>query len=172
MAKKKNKSKKIEKETRRLIESISDILKYRDGGYKFKGVKKKTIREMKKNCPHWIIRKGEEQPAVEERPDSPGFWTCKICGKQMRIKPFTEEEYEQACESFLSMVNQLFLLSVRMGGDSSDTKVFLKLKDLVPRLNKIARNELRQLNKREEFEQRRREEHASEFENFTSYSYH
>lgn len=170
--KKKGKSKKIEKETRRLIESISDLLKRRDNGYyKFKGAKKKTIREMKRNCPHWIIRGGEERPAVEQLRNSPGYWTCKVCGKKFPVKPFTAEQYDQACESFLGIVNQLFFLSVKMGGDSSDTKVFLKLKELVPRLNKIARNEIKQFNKREEFERRRHEEDDSTFMNYTSYSY-
>lgn len=172
MSKKKKgkKSKNIEKETRRLIESISDLLKHREGGYKFKGAKKKTIKEMKRNCPHWVIRKGVECPAVEELPNSPGYWTCKICGKKFRIKPFTENEYDQLCESFLGVVNQLFFLSVKMGGDSSDTKVFLKMKELIPKLNKIARNEIKQFNKREEFERRRHEGESSTFLPYTSYS--
>lgn len=171
------KSKKIEKETRRLIESISDLVKKKDNRYKFKGAKKKTIREVKRSCVHWIIRKGKEYPAVEERPDSPGFWTCKICGKRFPIAPLQVDskrdidEYRDACESFEAIVNQAFFYSVKMGGDASDTKVFLRLKELIPKFNKIVHNEMRQLNKRQEYEKNREVDADSQFGSYTSFSY-
>lgn len=165
-------SKKIEKETRRLIESISDLVRKKDNQYKFRGTKKKEVRQIKRTCVHWIIRKGKEYPAVEERPESPGFWTCKICGKNFRIKPFTPEEYHQINETYLSVVNQCFFYSVKMGGDASDTKVMVRLKELVPKFDKISRVMMKQLNKRQEYEDRRRQsDQGSQFGSFSSFNY-
>jgi hypothetical protein len=172
------KSKKIEKETRRLIESISDLVsKNKDGSrYKFKGAKKKTIRAVKRSCVHWIIRKGKEYPAVEEIHE--GYWTCKICGREFVISPLKDDEdkldldqYRQACRGFVSLVDHVSFYLVKMGGDASDTKVIVKLKELVPKFEKIAVSGMKQLNKRHEMESRRTDDGGSAFSNYASMGY-
>jgi len=165
-------SAKIEKDTRRLIESVSDLVRKKDNRYKFKGVKKKEIRQVKRSCVHWIIRKGKEYPAVEVLKESPNFWTCKICGKQFPITPLSEEEYREICQGMLSIVNQIFFYSVKMGGDSSDTKVLLRLKELLPKFEKLSTSVVRQLDKRQKLEATRREaETSSQFNPYSSYNY-
>ena len=166
------KSKKIEKETRRLIESISDLVRKKNNQYKFKGTKKKEVRRIKTTCVHWIIRKGKEYPAVEVRPESPEFWTCKICGKSFRIAPYTQEEYHNINASYESIVNQCFFYSVKMGGDASDTKVMIKMKEMIPRFDKISSSMMKQLDKRKEYENRRQQsDQGSQFTSFASYNY-
>lgn len=167
------KNKKLEKETRRLVEAMSDIIKNKNGKYKFKHVKKKQIKQIKRRCVHWYMGKGGKlTPAVAEHDDKRDFWTCGICGKSFLIAPLKPEEYTQASEEFLSLVNQCFFYSVKMGGDASDTKLFLKLKELVPIFGKVAKNEIKQLNKRNEYEQRRRNnENNSQFNNYSAYYY-
>jgi hypothetical protein len=168
----KKKSKRIEKETRKIIESISDLVKYKNDGYKFKAGKKKQIREIKKTCAHWVIRKGKEVPTVSVDPENPNNWKCRICGKSFPIKPLSYEDYEAICNQFEAAVNQGFFYSVKMGGAAEDTKVFLSMKKMVPRFKKIIKNEIKNLNKRQEYEDRKaNSDTMSQFGNYSSYSY-
>jgi len=168
------KNKKIEKETRRLIEAISDVVRRKDGKYKFKGLNKKEIRTLKRDCPHWIIRKGTAVPTVVESQQSPGFWTCELCGASFKVRPFDDlRQYQAACKQFLSVVDQVFFYSVRMGGDADDTRMFLMLKKLVPRFGKVAKNAMKQLKKKEEYEKRNRNAQGDggQFGHISSYNY-
>ena len=67
------KSKKVEKETRRLMEGIADIVKRKGDRYKFKSKNKKLIKKVKKTCPHWIMRKGKECATVIQDPEHPNM---------------------------------------------------------------------------------------------------
>ena len=82
------KSKLVEKETRRLMESISDMVKKRDGRYQFKKKhKKKQIRRLRMTCVHWIYRKGREIPTVITDPNDHDKWRCTICGATFPVRP-------------------------------------------------------------------------------------
>jgi len=166
------KSKRIDKKTRDLIDSISDLIrrKNKDNEYRFKGVKKKQLKSIKQTCPHWIARKGRYDPAVYTIDND--FFACRICGKKFPINPLTKDEYETASEAFLAMVNQVFLYSVQLGGDSADSETLIKLKRLVPRFAKIANNVAKALDKRKEEEKRKSQAQSnSQFSNYSSYSY-
>ena len=152
------KNKKIDKETRKLIEAVSDMCKRNDdGSIKIKG-KKKEVKKIRQCCPHWIIRKGKEYSTVTENPERNGELKCRICGTTFPMKPLDDNEYDQICKDFLQIVNQAFFYSVKMGGDSSDTKVFETCKRMIPRFNKIVKNEMKTLRKREIYENRKNNE--------------
>jgi hypothetical protein len=171
MAKKNHK--KIEKETRKIIEAISDLVKRKNDVYKFKAGKKKQIKEVKKTCVHWIVNKrGKEVPTVMRDPENPEYWKCRICGKSFPVRPLSNEDYQNICDNFEAIVNQCFFYSVKMGGDAVDTKIFLTLKKMIPRFTKIARNEIKALNKRQEYEDRKlNSDSINQFGNYSSYTY-
>lgn len=214
----KKKSKKIEKETRLLIESISDVLKKKGDRYKFKTGKKKVVRKMKRSCPHWIIRKGKEDPtlqnitktvlvlddglldketraAIQDLLDSGvitnqstvdtltrlltkgsisvPYWQCRICGAEFPINPGTKEEREAVIQHFTSLINQIQFWSVKLGGDSNDTRLLLKLKELVPMFAKLQRQVIKQVDKREKYEKNKsKSDLNSQFDGYTTYTYH
>lgn len=171
MAKKK-KNKKIEKETRKVIEAISDLVKKKKGSYKFKAGKRKQIKNIKKTCMHWIIRGGNERPSVSMDPENPGNFKCEICGKSFPIRPLTFEEYDVIVDQFEAIVNQAAFFSVRLGGSAEDTKMLLSLKKITPRFKKIVKNEMKVVNKRQEYEERKsNSDSTSQFGNYASYSY-
>ena len=147
-----NKNVKIEKETRRLIEGISDLVKKKGDTYKFKSKNKKKLKQIKKSCVHWTIRKGKPQPTLIQDPNVPGNWKCTLCGASFPIVPVSDEEYEKVCDLMLSYVNQIQFLSVTLGGDADDTKMFLNLKKSIPRFEKVAKQVIKHTNKRNKFE--------------------
>jgi hypothetical protein len=170
----KKKSRKIEKETRRLIEAMADLVKKSKNGdtYKFKSGSKKQIRRMKKTCVHWIIRKGKETPAVKDDPEKAGYFKCRICGASFPINPLTSNEYREAYQTVLSYINQQQFYSIQMGGDSSDTKRFLRLKEDIPELMKMTDHIVKYMNKWKNWEEtKNRENVLSQFKSYSGYSY-
>ena len=101
------KSKKVEKETRRLMEGIGDLIKKKGDRYKFKSKNKKIIKKVKRTCVHWIMRKGKEVPTVIHDPEHPGNWKCTICGASFPIKPMSLADYQSQTEHMLEIVNQM-----------------------------------------------------------------
>lgn len=162
------KSKKVEKETRRLIEGISDHVKKKGDKYRFKTKNKKLIKRVKKQCPHWIIRKGEPTPTVIRDPDRPGYWKCTICGASWPIKPGENQEYQETVQRMLELVNQIQFWGVKLGGDADDTKMFLKLKELLPRFEKVSRQIVKHVNKRNLWETNR--QNTDILEQFSAYA--
>jgi hypothetical protein len=183
---------KIEKETRRLIESISELIKRKGNRYKFKVKKKKQVRAIKRTCVHWIMRKGRPYPALVQSDEHPGKWKCSICGAVFPIKPAREKKkdsdgnilkdsqgnpitinhYEDVANEFLSHINQLQFWSVMMGGDSEDTKMFVQLRKLIPRYMKVQNNISKAMDRKNELENRKRDsETNSAFNNFSNFSY-
>jgi hypothetical protein len=166
------KSKKVEKETRRLMEGIADLVKKKGDRYKFKTKSKKAIKKVSKTCPHWIMRKGKEAPVVEVDPQDPTMWRCRICGERFPIRPMTREEYEKKCTEFLQAVNQMQFWSVKLGGDAEDTKMFLQLKAAVPRFKKVSRQILKNVNKRQAWDDNRKNTDVmSQFDSYTGFNY-
>ena len=167
------KNKKVEKETRRLMEGISAMIKKKGDGYKFKTKNKKKIKVIKKTCVHWKIDKnGHEVPAVEQSKTRPGYWKCKICNAEFPIIPVKEEQYDQACDIILEYVNQMQFWSVKLGGDADDTKMFLQLKKTIPRFKKVAHNIRKNVDRREKLENKRdKADTLSQFDAYGSYSY-
>lgn len=171
-----SKSKKVEKETRRLMESISDLVKKKGDHYKFKSKKKKLIKKVRKSCVHWIYRHGKEVPTVIQDPQHPGYWRCMICGKIFPIQPLQSTQdgkngYQVKAAEMLSYVNQMQFWSVKLGGDADDTKMFLELKKLLPRFGKVSKQILKRVNQRNEFEESRKKGTTMPFDKFQGYSY-
>lgn len=162
------KSKKVEKETRRLMEGIADLVKRKGDRYKFKSKNKKMIKKVKKTCPHWIMRKGKETPTVIPDPEKQGYWKCTICGASFPIKPADLDEYRRATNEMLSYVNQMQFWSVKLGGDADDTKMFIRLRQELPRFTKVSKQILKQVNKRDAWENRR--ERSDIMEQFSDYA--
>ena len=171
------KSKKVEKETRRLMEGIADLVKRKGDRYKFKSKNKKVVKKVKKTCVHWIMRKGKEVPTVMHNPEKPGYWKCAICGASFPIKPLEsldngKTQYEVETENMLGLVNQMQFWSVKLGGDAEDTKMFIKLKELLPRYAKVSKQILKRVNKREEYENnKRRSDVMSQFDAYSGFNY-
>lgn len=166
------KSKKVEKETRRLIESVTDLVKKKGDRYKFKSKNKKVIKKVKKSCVHWIYRKGKEVPTVIQDPENPGNWKCTICGASFPIKPVIYDEYRSNANKFLEYVNQMQFWAVKLGGDAEDTKMFLELRKDVPRFEKVTKQILKRVNQREAWEKNRQNSDSmSQFDIYSGFNY-
>lgn len=166
------KSKKVEKETRRLMEGIADLVKRKGDRYKFKSKNKKLIKKVKKTCPHWIMRKGKECATVIQDPEHPNMWKCTICGATFPVKPAELSEYQRATNEMLAYVNQMQFWSVKLGGDADDTKMFIRLRQELPRFTKASKQILKQVNKRDAWEKRReRSDIMSQFSDYAGFGY-
>lgn len=166
------KQKKVEKETRKVIEAISDLIKRKGDHYKFKSGKKKTIKKMRKSCVHWIVRKGKVIPAVMHDPNMPGYWRCTVCQASFPVRPVEPEEYVETTKALLSHINQLQFWSVKMGGDADDTKLFIQMKNLLPRYLKVQKNILKNINKRQEWEDRKtKSDGFGQFDSYSGFNY-
>lgn len=166
------KSKKVEKETRRLMESVADLVKKKGDRYKFKSKNKKAIKKVKKSCVHWIIRKGKEVPTVIHDPEHPGNWRCTICGASFPIKPADLDTYHASCDQMLAFVNQMQFWSVKLGGDADDTKMFIRMKESIPRFAKVSKQILKRVNQRETWEKNReRSDVMSQFDAYSGFNY-
>ena len=162
---------KVEKETRRLMESMADLVKKKNDGYKFRTKGRKAIKRIKRSCVHWIMRK-KEFPTVDKDPNNPMNWKCMICGASFPIRPGTLEEYHKATDDLIANVNQMQFWSVKMGGDADDTKLFIRLKSDLARFKKIQKNILNKVNKREQWEARKANtETLSQFDGYRGYNY-
>ena len=170
-----SKKKKVEKETRRLIEAVSDTIKRRkDGGYKFKSKKKKVVKKIKTSCLHWVIRKGKEVPCVHQDPDHAGNWKCDICGASFPIRPLDDEQYRKVIDDTLQMINQLQFWSVKMGGNKEDTKLFIQLKKLMKdHFTKSQKHIVKSINKRQSWEDRAKQnsDGLAQFDSYTGFDY-
>lgn len=164
------KDKKIEKETRRLMETVADMIKKKsDGRYKFKKGKKKQIKAIKRSCPHWIPRKGKPVPTTTQEGD---MWVCRICGARFPVKPLSLDEYYQSADKFLELVNQMQFWAVKMGGDKRDTEMFLRLKMNVPRFKRVAKQIHKRVNSREAWEtNKNRAETLAQFSMYSGFNY-
>lgn len=166
------KSKKVEKETRRLMESVADLVKKKGDRYKFKSKNKKAIKKVKRSCVHWIIRKGKEVPTVIHDPEHPGNWRCTICGASFPIKPAEPDTYYASCDQMLAFVNQMQFWSVKLGGDADDTKMFIRMKESIPRFAKVSKQILKRVNQRETWEKNReRSDVMSQFDAYSGFNY-
>lgn len=170
------KSKKVEKETRRLMEAIGELVKKKNDSYKFKSKDKKKVKKVKKKCVHWTIRKGKEIPTVKHDPEHPGCWKCLICGAVFPIKPIEsngeKNAYEESVDHVVGLVNQMQFLSVKLGGDADDTKMFLRLREDLPRFAKVSKQILKRVNKREEYENNSKKgDVMSQFDAYNGFNY-
>lgn len=166
------KSKKIEKETRQLIESVTDCVKKKGDRYKFKSKNKKMVKKVKRSCVHWVFRKGKETPTVMPDPNKPGYWKCTICGASFPIVPDDLKDYQASAQHFLSYVNQMQFWAVKLGGDADDTKMFQKLKENVPKFEKASKQILKRVNQRQQWEKNRENSDAmSQFGMYSAFQY-
>ena len=179
----KKKSKKIEKETRKLIHAVSDMVKYQKKGknqYKFKAKNKKAVKQIKKTCVHWIYRKGSEQPCCQPDVKNPGNWRCMVCHASFPINPLPpiqgqngeqRSAYDTMCEDMLAVVNQIQFWAVKFGGDADDTKMFTHLKTDLPRFRKVAKQVQRRMDKRAKFEDGQRRNENGTMSHYAAYQY-
>ena len=175
------KSKRVEKETRKLMESVGDLVKKHDGHYRIKGKKKKKIlKKMRVTCVHWIYRKGKEVPTVIHDPDNAGNWKCTICGASFPVKPLDDVEvnghtingYKYHTDQMIQLVNQMQFWAVKLGGDKEDTKMFLMLRKVLPRFNAASKQILKNVRKREALENNPDKANAMNmFDNYSSFNY-
>ena len=81
--------------------------------------------------------------------------------------------YKETINSAMELINQIQFLSVKLGGDADDTKMFLKLKENLPRFSKVATQIIKRVNKREEFDKRREDGNSmARFDSYSSFGYH
>ena len=162
-------SKKVEKETRKLMEGIADLVKKKGDRYKFKSKNKKMVKKARKTCVHWIIRKGKEVPTVVHDPERPGHWKCTICHASFPVKPVSYDEYVENCNRMLENINQMQFWSVKLGGNADDTKMFLQMKMNIPRFEKVSKQILKRVNQRETWEKNR--ENTDVMSQFDAYGF-
>ena len=166
------KSKKIEKETRRLMEGITDLIKKKGDRYKFKVKSKKAIKKVRKTCPHWIFRKGKEHPTVKVDAEHPNSWKCEICGAVFPIAPLPVEEYSNEASNMLQLINQAQFYAIKFGGDADDTKMFLRLRSDLERFKKVSKNRIKALEKRRRMNsEANKKEVLEQFSNYSSFNY-
>ena len=175
MSKKKSE---IEKSTRKIIEANSEMIRIKNGQVKWKKkAKKKKIRLAQQSCFHWKINSnGKERPMLDRDPDRPGYWKCRICKKSFPIvplEPTTEDPtpYATKTEEMLELVNQIAFWSVKCGGDSKDTEMFLRLKMDLERFKKVAKTLSRRVRKKNEVETKHHTETSSQFDVWTGFGY-
>lgn len=163
---------KIDKETRKIIEAVSDRIKRKDGVYKIKTKNKKIRKQILRVCTHWVSTKNGEHPAVVRDPDDSSYWICTICGAKFPVPPLEVEKYEEAVDTLMSYVNQMQLYSVKMGGDEEDTKILQNLKRDLPKFKKLSKNIVKHINEREKFEKNKNNSDAtSQFNAYGSWSF-
>lgn len=168
MGKKKDK---IDKSIRKLIEATSDIVKRKDGKYKVKG-KKKDVKKVKRRCVHWLETKGKIHPTIEVDPDDSSKWICQVCGGKFEVRPIEQEDRDEIIQNMEELVNQLEFWCVKMGGDADDMKVLLNMKDMLPKVQKIGNNIIKNVKKRKELEDERSgEKSMSQFDAYSGYNY-
>lgn len=151
---KKNKLAKIDKGTRELIQSYSEIIKIKKGDPKLKG-KGKKIKAIKRSCVHWMAHKGDLIPTVETCPEDETKWVCKICGAVFPKAPIPQEDVYDCIKKVLGLVNQSQFWSVKMGGDKDDMATFIRLKRLLSEYSKINENIQKAVQKRAIYESNR-----------------
>jgi len=166
------KKSKVEKETRRLMEGMADLVKRKGNRYKFKTGKKKQIRKIKRKCVCWIIRKGEKCPTVQTDTANPMNWKCTICGSSFPKRPATMEEYFKDINGFISYIDQAKFFSVMMGGNAEDTKLFLRMKSDSIRFRKVLKNVIKNINKRQKWEDRKeKSDSLDQFDSYAGFNY-
>ena len=165
------KSKKIEKETRKLMESSSDIVKKKGNRYKFK-CKKKKMKKVKQQCVHWIYRKGKEQPLVTSEASQPDYWRCTLCEHEFPIRPAELPAYIEAIDRAMEYVDQMLFWSVKLGGDKDDIQMFMRLKADLPRFKKVCKQILKRVNQRQAWEKNRENSDVlAQFDAYSAFNY-
>ena len=150
---------------------MTDLLKKRRDGYGFRKGNKRAVKKAKKLCVHWMSKKGRPVPMVHTDEHNPANWKC-ICGASFPIKPLSQDEYRRAADEFLSHVNQIAFWSVMMGGDKDDVKIISRLKQIIPEFKKIEKGVVKAMNKRHEFEERKKNTDAmGQFDSYSGFNY-
>ena len=162
---------KIEKETRRLMEAVNDLVKRKGDRFKFKSKNKKLRKKVKRDCVHWIYRKGKECPTVTHDNANQGNWRCLICDASFPIRPMTKDDYLARFEETKGLVNQLLFYSVKLGGDAEDTKMFIQLRRNLDSCGKAAKAIVKQTNKRDQMERNRQNTDNSIFSAYNGFNY-
>ena len=82
------------------------------------------------------------------------------------------DQYQSTTRQVLSYVDQMLFWSVKLGGDMDDTKMFLSLKENLPRFEKVTRTITKRLNKIDSFENNRSKSNAlDQFNNYSAFNY-
>ena len=147
----KSDKKKFEKDTRLLLERISDMVKpSKNGKFKFRKSSRKIVKNIKRNCCHWLLVKGKAETTVQACPDRPGYWKCGICKAEFPMAPFVKRKepgekdytpgYTEVFDDALGAVNQILLWETGLGGNKDDLRTMLELKRYLPKMLKIAKH--------------------------------
>lgn len=170
---KKNKIKKLDKETKQAIETVSELFKSKDGDYVIRKKKSKKVKKILKHmCFHWLIRKNECQELVKTDAEDPKYWRCR-CGARFMKRPPSEEEREGIIDRMMELINFYQFYSVRMGGDKDDAAIFLKLKKIVPEFRKMVAALHKAIIKKAEYEENKvnSDENSQFSQYYSDYSY-
>lgn len=163
---------KVEKETRKIMEAITDLVKRKGDKYKFKNKNKKDRKKIMKGCVHWVIRKGKECPSVSHDPDNGDNWKCLICGETFPVRPKARDEYVATFDNAAQLINQLLFYSVKLGGDADDTRRFIQMRRGLKQCAKSAKHIVKALNKRDEMENNRKNtDQGAQFSMYSGYNY-
>lgn len=163
---------KVDKETRKIMEAVNDLIKRKGDRFKFKTKNKKMIKKVKRDCVHWIIRKGKEMPTLEHDPNNGSNWRCKICGASFPIVPMSEADYKSRFDEAKSLVDQLLFYSIKLGGDADDTKMFIQTRRCLKACAKTAKPITKQINKRDQMERNRQNtDDLSQFNTYSGFTY-
>ena len=72
----------------------------------------------------------------------------------------------------LEYINQMQFWAVKLGGDAEDTKMFIRLKENLPRYNKVCKQILKRVNQREAWENNReKSDMLSQFDAYAGFHY-
>lgn len=166
------KSKKIEKETRKLMEGVSELVKKKGNRYKFK-CKKKKAKKVKERCVHWIYRKGKEYPLVTSDGAPKDHWRCTLCGHVFPISPKENPNiYYESIDQTMEYLDQMVFWSVKLGGDKEDTQMFMRLKGDLPRLKKVTKQILKRVDQRQTLEKNRENSDVlAQFDSYAGFNY-
>lgn len=142
------KRKKYDRETWDLMESVTMMIrpgKDDNGNYRLKkGFKKKDVKRIRRQCPHWVLdKKGRPVTAVKLLRDRNGNPTgevqCRVCRAIFPLIPSSDpDEYVDAVEKTEELVNQIEYWDVYAGGSKENMKMFLALRQYLPRFVKVA----------------------------------
>lgn len=142
------KRKKYDRETWDLMESVTMMIrpgKDDEGNYRLKkGFKKKDVKRIRRQCPHWVLdKKGRPVTAVKLLRDDEGIPTgkvqCRVCKAVFPLVPSSDPKtYVASVSRVEALINQVEYWDVYAGGSKDNMKMFLALRQYLPRFVKVA----------------------------------
>ena len=129
-------ARRVERETRKLIKTVTSLIKKVSANNEFKFKKKeskKYVKRVKRLCPHWYLNKrGDETPALHPSKGEPEYHECGICNALIRKRLYDMEEVDEGIGEFLKIINQMEFFAIALGSDRDTISRCTQLKELIP----------------------------------------